>query len=936
MEKNTTGTTLVNMDAAQFAENQTLCVWPRQTIPGWSGSTSGTVRAMPRVTLREAIETRFNSDAHAVGYSVVRSDGKLEPEQPRLNKSALRALQEQGSDVLMNLAFVDVDNPNHARWSVDEASEFLDNLLDDYGQEGGPLEHAIAHTTRGGYRLIFVLDTPIPANKYQSWYMLFVNWLVEATDEIVEPDETAKQWTRCFRLPNVLRFDQNTDTDVQTESVVTWGSGQRFNSAQWLDEAEEASYTGSTSSASCAHTARPSAYLPLSTEELKATTLMSKLKCVQPKLYTCSLYEAIIKGCAFFGPSERDNATFRAVADISDALAEDLVDGRCVAPDPMFIYRALAPSIEDACERRISGTPVAEALDKLWLSCERRHTQAKGDAIQKQRQLDIYNAKKEKTAEYKKEDKEAPTKAVAEAIREQTDIIGMILQSADDGDDEPAVGQRKLSPEDHRSLAISKLPPIAFAGNGWYILNLKDPENPVYSEGYRKEIHAMKALYDSNVVNLTFENEKGKTKKLPFSYLYNEHGTQCREVVHVLGGKIPECEDDILFLPCAQPRPCPAIFHQDIADWLELLGGDDPEALRIWLATLLELDRPTAALYLQGAPGTGKGLLVSGLNSLWGANATPFEVATGRFNFSLKKNPLVFLDESVSTSRSGNRDLSGDFRSLVTDTQRTIEPKGLEMVSLEGCVRVIVAANNPDAISMSGATSQEDIDAIVTRIRHIDVDPRAKDLLGFENTEGWVKLGRKPGKIAQHVMWLVENHPRPTTGIHATTGRLLVPGVAKDYHAGLVLTEEREEVLFAVLQSITSHTHRSVNNHADRPTLTVRDAREHCEASVVRDPKTKEVIHTGNREQMRQLLRGSGGDVLVSVAALMNDWKKLTFNSPLPRASRINRALGVMSQNELFSIGKSSFFRIPRGLIISTNNKLRTVSPEHLEKILKH
>ncbi len=230
----------------------------------------------------------------------------------------------------------------------------------------------------------------------------------------------------------------------------------------------------------------------------------------------------------------------------------------------------------------------------------------------------------------------------------------------------------------------------------------------------------------------------------------------------------------------ATPEESPAV-----AEWLDALLSDAPAhvAGRVldWLATAHRLDRPTAAIYLQGPPGLGKGLFAAGVAGLWGASPVAFSEATRNFNDGLLRSPVVLLDEGALVDRQ----VSSAFRSLVGQSAHRIEAKNKPVVTLRGCPRIVIAANNPLALDLRGQHEAEDHAAVAQRILHVEVSPRAAELLrdlgGMEGTAEWVvRRDGSPGALPRHLAWLAATREVPAGG------RFLVEGVPTVYHLRLL------------------------------------------------------------------------------------------------------------------------------------------------------
>lgn len=187
------------------------------------------------------------------------------------------------------------------------------------------------------------------------------------------------------------------------------------------------------------------------------------------------------------------------------------------------------------------------------------------------------------------------------------------------------------------------------------------------------------------------------------------------------------------------------------AAWLAQLAGEEHDRVLDWLATCHILTRPTAALYLHGPKGRGKGLLASACARLFGREVTSYAKISERFNGGLRNCPIVLLDEGLPTNDAKG---SSFFRSLISESTHNIEEKHRPTATLRGCVRLIIAANNPDALRIREDLTREDEDAIGERIVMVRVPPTAPEL-NRSATARWIDTADgKPGALVRHVRWL--------------------------------------------------------------------------------------------------------------------------------------------------------------------------------------
>jgi hypothetical protein len=231
----------------------------------------------------------------------------------------------------------------------------------------------------------------------------------------------------------------------------------------------------------------------------------------------------------------------------------------------------------------------------------------------------------------------------------------------------------------------------------------------------------------------------------------------------------------------------------DVDLWLTAMAGDKADDLKMWIASCRpdRLNSPARALGLIGAFQVGKTLFASSLARIWGEAYVKASVLTAQFNGALSKSPIVFADEALP------RDLSGEaFRDLIQCRVHSIEMKGKERFTLEGCIRMIVAANDISKLYLAGEKGADDIAAIANRFFTIQIaDP---DLVR-ETQRALIVDGSNADvpRIARHFLWLMN------TVDPGSDGRFIGPGEDTDSRAIVETAElEREPELFGVLQGV--------------------------------------------------------------------------------------------------------------------------------------
>jgi hypothetical protein len=141
---------------------------------------------------------------------------------------------------------------------------------------------------------------------------------------------------------------------------------------------------------------------------------------------------------------------------------------------------------------------------------------------------------------------------------------------------------------------------------------------------------------------------------------------------------------------------------------------------------------------------------------------------------------VVHLDEATTLDTKG----TARFRVLVSERHHALTIKYAPSLTLRGAARVVVTANNPDALGIRSVASIADLDAIAERILYLHIGPEAGEYLrslGPEALREWVTApDGTPGAIARH---LAAEAPDTTPD-----GRWLVAGVRTVFHDSLVAT----------------------------------------------------------------------------------------------------------------------------------------------------
>lgn len=243
--------------------------------------------------------------------------------------------------------------------------------------------------------------------------------------------------------------------------------------------------------------------------------------------------------------------------------------------------------------------------------------------------------------------------------------------------------------------------------------------------------------------------------------LVADHGTVLHDVVRDIAADRSTLDTHTRTLTLAT---CPRRSHEaecnpEIARYLELLAGPRIDRLLHWLWAVPRLEEPSAALYLHGEGGIGKGMLPFGLAQYWIKHGGPtmLEDALNDKNEAVATCPLVWADERIPEDRRGQPRLD-DVKALVGAFGGRFRAMYQAVVSYVGALRLIVSANRATLLLSDRDTSAEDVRALAARFVYIPcIGRRGQDVRGYlqqiggvNTTRGWVN----GGGLCRHVEYL--------------------------------------------------------------------------------------------------------------------------------------------------------------------------------------
>ena len=759
---------------------KTLVVFPNREVKGGSD-------AFGPMAWADALLKCHSTDAHCVGYAM--ADGKP---TKRLNLGHLSDLIDQDREPLLNWVFVDVDNPDHERWTPEDAQTEWAWL------EGPPeLTDALFYSTRGGYRLVWQMAKPLPVSLAGDFIRQFTHYL-EANGVPVDR-QCIPQWNTLFRLPYVNRDGEDLDSFVDSTAIQK-GSGLNWQPPTPLKrevKPRAASYQ--------AKAAPP--LTPLTPEEW--ASLEGQGGILEDQL------EKLKAGQAIGRKGSRQSTMFKLAGAVVGHLGLD---------DPALAFRALGPSVLARSEEE--GAPT---LGELW------------DRL-------VY------------------------------------LVALEGGKKEAAKKVVKLMRQGQ--------PPVVYRGSKFFVRSTERQTyvGPVDSVGLVQMLD--QHFTTPGVIETT--NQKGGP--LSPTNLVQRYGRAALQVTYQMGledGYYSDRNFGTLHLGCCVPLEFEAEFNPQVATWLELFSGKHSEKVLDWLATAGQLDDPTCALYIHGPPGTGKGLFASGVAAMWGTGATSYNDAVGKFNSALTRNPVVHVDEYFAFF-DGQDGFSGAFRSLIGDSTRQLRIKNQPSANLIGCPRLVICANNADALTLNENLTAQDLEAIAQRVLYVQHDDGAanylKSLGGRATTKHWVMMADgSAGLVARHVKWLAENR-QVTQG-----ARFLVEGEMVDWHRDLMGASGLQGAVLCAL------------------------------------------AHYCHSQQYDEGVQPSQGALLVNAPSLKRLWGSLQSDKA-PRETSLVKALRTLSNDKTVrratAAGRLRFYKIEGADIIRTAENLQIGDTDNMKDFL--
>lgn len=745
-----------------------IAVLPSLHGRGWNGIGDFKDCAVAKLETLEQFAEPRDTDAMALMYQVPGA-----PAFPRLNLGAERALAAEGQSPLLHWAMFDVDNEGHIPWKDPvEAAMALAQAIEQTGFGG--------YTTRAGYRLIANVHPPLPVALANS----FLRQVGEALPVPVDP--CSYEWTRLMRLPRALRDGQVGDSLVQLGTMVcldhtslryklvesdnqivdwgesppepvelTWHDWKHASDMEWLHLGQPIppDNTGSRYNNAKSSLARIAARGNYDDPHTLASFLWASVLATEGS----SLDMAELWKLAGWVAERQDAAN----GVVSNGEEDDLPVAVGCAPSawklikPAFTGRAsvLLNKLKD-------GVPLTD---------------------RKARYVEFTYKALRLIAEKTELPADVMYQAVHASVTTQLtpllpDVWAKCLE---------LVAEREGGGNDTESIAkvFCARYPLTVATPVGMLFQLNTTTTPYSYLGTSEQL----IDHDFNHYTLPGLPMDVDTSGLPLRNILSRYGGRVEQATYVSGQRDARYDHTTKTITIGVhniDRAAKPTFHPDIAKWLQLLGGTDPDGLLDWLACVTYTQtQPLCALYIEGAPGIGKTLLARGISSLWRAPSVDYnKVMNASFNAEMTSCPLLFADEGIIVNRNNMEQASQNFRNVVAGTDHYINAKYRQPIPLQAAMRVLICANDDNGLPFRESLGQEGIAAIVQRVLYVKASCKARDYLlslgGRAGVTAWAPSDNTPGQIAEHLLWLRDNRE-----VHRAEGqRFLVEGKETEWH----------------------------------------------------------------------------------------------------------------------------------------------------------
>ncbi len=700
----------------------------------------GGIGLCKHLPLSQALARCWANDAHLLVYTLVDEDGTRCRARVSKRSPLVTELLARGGRVEVPLLAFDFDNPGKCEWTHESRDAFLDQLR--AATEGTPLEPTALYTTKHGARLVYVLTKPVDHLAAEG---LIRGIMRDFKTHGVVLDEACSDWTRLFRLPQVLRDGARSEA---SPTFMLLDGGPELDASTIRMAEASADVYAEVNPYNGAQPDPDEVRALLVVEGKNGKTKDSDLvKTARTYLQGREAYGVCFDHRPIDVSKGWNNGVTRLVGQVVGML------GRQDGMIPEGIFALLYAGLEQLQAEEDRGAKQTDWFQKGWDLVARMwaNEMAQIEADNKQRELKATDAEC----------------ILQEIVEQQRSIYG------------------KEVPEDpEQALAWLRGRLFVAAPRGLFLMTPTGTytEHPVTYD----QLHAAIRRFDMEAVIET-RVLRGKTWALRNPReIVNAHGIDVHEVHRRIGVEAARIEAignagrNALVLPLYKLRELEPEYSPNVDAWLSALFGHQYEQGVEWLASAIEVAAPTCGLALTGASSAGKGMFAAGLAECFeNPSFNTGEEAFAQFNANLLENPVVFFDEALPQASHGRRP-DALIRALVSGGNGRFEQKGKDAIHATAYHRVIVAANNPNVLGAltRGDLTGHDREAIDSRFLVIEVGDDAPRFLrergNYRLTAGWV-AGNVPSRyvLAKHIRFL---HSQRKDRLQHGEGRFLVSG----------------------------------------------------------------------------------------------------------------------------------------------------------------
>jgi hypothetical protein len=701
-------------------------VMPHKYLKGMYNLTDTGIPSMTPTPLEEALSTEYSTDAHFVTYRPL----KTRDPYPRCNKTVLGQIRNREEDLVTDMMVFDWDLPGHRAWNPREPEAWMD-AFKALGQDiPWVSKWTYSYFTEHGVRIIYLLDQTIPVDQAEGHH----KWMVkELFRHKLVLDHKCSDWTRVFRLPQVLRDGKNT-----WEQPYFNGEYQPDSILALKDLGSEKSSTSNYVNVVIPDLPKPSieeahAILAKPEDPTKRAPWVERARL---SLRNKPVYPVLFDWVPLAEEGERDDTIVRFVGQVVRSIYR-LKDCGPEKVYALFLDPVLQLEGDDQ-------TP--DWTDVLWSA--------------------VLRIWAKETASY-----EARKLAVKQEMALGSESLPEIAENMKKWCDHPELDSHEAVDWVSRHL-------IANTGESFFVMK-KDGYYDAMPTAYRQLIPRIKALGMSGAIQLQAPNATG-TGLVPVSLLdiLSNHSSPVGDIEAVPcldGGMIRNIDrpDATLVLPSFR-RNAFLVPHFDttVDEWLRCLFAEHYDKAIQWIAWALAFEEgPICALSLAGPPGAGKKLFAQGLAETLEKPALASSAdLVGQYQYGLRRSPFLLINEGWPRSANGMHP-ADKFRELTSGDPIMAVEKFRHPVSIKNPVRILFTANNMDVIKVLTANrelSPDDRQALAQRLFHIEYDRRAPEFLrnigGIEYTgrlgQRWIAPDggvESDYILAKHFLWLYEH-----------------------------------------------------------------------------------------------------------------------------------------------------------------------------------